>query len=43
MLVEYNDNLKAKIPAEALAAVDKALADIKSGAFQVPFIPEAKK
>lgn len=39
----YNEALKGKIPAEALAAADKAMADIKSGAFVVPFVPEAKK
>lgn len=38
--VKYNDALKDKIPAEALEAVDKAIADIKSGTIEVPFVPE---
>jgi hypothetical protein len=41
--LKYNDALKSKIPADALAAADKAFADVKSGAFVVPFVPEAKK
>jgi basic membrane protein A and related proteins len=39
----YNPGLKDMIPAEALAAADKAFADIQSGAFEVPFVPEAQK
>jgi simple sugar transport system substrate-binding protein/basic membrane protein A len=39
----FNPGLKDKIPAEALAASDKAFADVKSGAFEVPFVPEAQK
>jgi basic membrane protein A len=38
--LKYNDALKSQIPAEALDAVDKAINDIKSGAIEVPFIPE---
>jgi simple sugar transport system substrate-binding protein/basic membrane protein A len=41
--LKYNDALKSKIPAEALAAADKAFADVQSGAFEVPFVPEAAK
>ena len=40
MQVGYNAALKGRIPAEAIAAADKAIADIKSGALVVPFIPE---
>jgi basic membrane protein A len=39
--VAINPGLKEKIPAEALAAAEKAIADIKSGAFEVPYVPEA--
>jgi basic membrane lipoprotein Med (substrate-binding protein (PBP1-ABC) superfamily) len=38
--LKYNDALKSQIPAEALDAVVKAINDIKSGAIEVPFIPE---
>jgi len=41
--VTYNEGLKGKIPAEALAAVDQAIKDIKSGKLVVPYVPEAKK
>ncbi len=41
--IKYNDALKSKIPAEALAAADKVYGEIQSGAFVVPFVPEAAK
>ncbi len=41
--MKYNDALKSKIPAEALAAADKVYGEIQSGAFVVPFVPEAAK
>ena len=37
-----NPGLKDKIPAEALTAVEAVIADIKSGAFEVPYVPEAE-
>jgi simple sugar transport system substrate-binding protein/basic membrane protein A len=37
--VAINPALKSKVPAEALTAMDKAKADIKSGALKVPFVP----
>lgn len=40
--VAINPALKDQIPAEAMQAVEKSIADVKSGAFQVPYIPEAK-
>ena len=40
MLVTYNDALKGKIPAEAIEGADKAMADVKSGALTVEFVPE---
>lgn len=40
MLVQYNDGLKDKIPAEAIEAVDKAMEDIASGKLEVEFVPE---
>ncbi len=39
--IKYNDALKAQIPADALAAVDQSIADIKSGKVTVPFVPSA--
>lgn len=42
MQLKYNDALKGKIPAEALAAVEQAMADIKSGKLTVEFVPESK-
>jgi len=42
MTVTYNDALKSKIPANAVAAVDQALADIKSGKLKVDFVPQSK-
>ena len=36
MKLKYNDALKGKIPADALTAAEKAIADIKSGTFVVP-------
>ena len=39
--VGLNPALKDQIPADALAAQEKSVADIKSGAFKVPYIPEA--
>jgi simple sugar transport system substrate-binding protein/basic membrane protein A len=41
--IKYNDALKSKIPAEALTAADKVYGEIQSGAFVVPFVPEAAK
>ena len=41
--LKFNDALKDKIPADALAAAEKAFNDVKSGAFVVPFVPEAAK
>lgn len=41
--LKFNDALKSKIPAEALAAAEKSFEEIKSGAFEVPFVPEAQK
>jgi simple sugar transport system substrate-binding protein/basic membrane protein A len=38
-----HEALKGKIPADALAAADKAFEDIKSGKFEVPFVAEAAK
>ena len=38
----YNDALKSKIPANAVAAMDQALADVKSGKVKVDFVPQAK-
>lgn len=43
MQISYNENLKDKIPAEAIQAVDKTMADIAAGKFTVEFVPEAKK
>ncbi len=40
MLVTYNDGLKDKIPAEAIEAVDKTMADIAAGKVEVEFVPE---
>lgn len=40
MRVTYNDKLKGQIPAEAVEAVDKAMADIAAGKLEVPFVPE---
>jgi len=40
MLVTYNQELKDRIPAQALEAVEKALADIAAGTLTVPFVPE---
>ena len=40
MLVTYNDGLKDQIPAEAIEAAEKAMADIESGALTVEFVPE---
>jgi len=42
MLYSINPGLKDKIPAEAIAAAEKAMADIKAGTLEVPFVPEAK-
>ena len=41
MLYTYNDALKGQIPDEAIQAADNAFQDVKDGAFQVPYIPEA--
>jgi len=41
--VVLNKDLESKIPAEALTAMNKIIADIKSGAFTVPYVPEASK
>jgi simple sugar transport system substrate-binding protein/basic membrane protein A len=40
MLVTYNDDLKDQIPAEAIEASEKAMADIKAGDLIVEFVPE---
>lgn len=40
MLVTYNDALKGQIPAEAIEASEKAMADIKAGSLMVEFVPE---
>lgn len=40
MLVQYNEGLKDKIPAEAVEAVDKTMADIAAGEVEVLFVPE---
>lgn len=40
MLVQYNEQLKDKIPAEAVAAVDKAMKDIAAGTLKVEFVPQ---
>jgi basic membrane protein A and related proteins len=39
MLYTINPGLKDKIPAEAIAAAEKAMEDIKSGKLVVPFVP----
>ena len=41
--VVLNKALESKIPAEAMTTMNKAIADILSGAFEVPYIPEATK
>lgn len=41
--VVLNKALESKIPAEAMTAMNKVIADIQSGAFVVPYIPEATK
>lgn len=38
--VVINPALQAKIPADALAAIDKARAAIKDGSLKVPFVPQ---
>jgi basic membrane protein A len=43
MLYTYNDGLKGQIPEEAIQAADQAFQDIKNGAFEVPYIPEAQQ
>lgn len=40
MLYSVNPALKDKIPAEAVTLADQAMADIKSGTLEVPYIPE---
>lgn len=40
MQVQYNDALKDKIPADAIKAVDKTMADIAAGSVKVEFVPE---
>lgn len=40
MLVQYNDQLKDKIPAEAIEAVDKTMKDIAAGTLKVEFVPQ---
>ena len=42
LLVNYNAGLKDKIPAEAIAAAEKAFNDIKAGTLTVEYVPEAK-
>jgi simple sugar transport system substrate-binding protein/basic membrane protein A len=43
MLYSINPGLKDKIPPEAIAAAEKAMADIKAGKLEVPFVPEASQ
>jgi len=38
--VKLNSALESKISAEAMAAMNKAIADIKSGALVVPYVPQ---
>jgi simple sugar transport system substrate-binding protein/basic membrane protein A len=40
MLVQYNEQLKGQIPAEAIEAVDQAMEDIAAGELEVEFVPE---
>ncbi len=40
--VAINTALQGQIPAEATSAMEKSIADIKSGAFVVPYLPEAQ-
>lgn len=40
MLVQYNEQLKDKIPAEAVVAVDQAMKDIAAGTLKVEFVPQ---
>jgi len=42
MLYTYNEALKDQVPAEAVEAAQKSFDDIKSGAFEVPFVPEGE-
>jgi simple sugar transport system substrate-binding protein/basic membrane protein A len=38
--IAINPALASKVPPEAKTAIDKARADIKSGALKVPFVPQ---
>ncbi len=40
MVLKYNPALKSKIPADVVAAADKAMADIKAGTVKVQFVPK---
>ena len=40
--VVLNEAMESSIPAEALTAMQKAIEDIQSGAFEVPYIPQAQ-
>lgn len=40
MLVQYNEQLKEQIPAEAIEAVDETMAAIAAGEVEVEFVPE---
>jgi basic membrane lipoprotein Med (substrate-binding protein (PBP1-ABC) superfamily) len=40
MLVQYNEQLKDQIPAEAIEAVDETMAAIAAGEVEVEFVPE---
>ena len=40
--VVFNKALESSIPAEALEAMQKVIADILAGAFEVPYIPQAE-
>jgi simple sugar transport system substrate-binding protein/basic membrane protein A len=40
MLITYNERLQDRIPGQAVEAVGEAIADIASGALEVPFVPE---
>jgi basic membrane protein A len=40
MVIKYNDALKGKIPPEAIAAANQAIADIKAGKLKVEYVPQ---
>jgi basic membrane lipoprotein Med (substrate-binding protein (PBP1-ABC) superfamily) len=41
--VVLNTDLESQIPEEAMTAMNKVIADIQSGAFTVPYVPEASQ